>query len=163
MPYRPVCFRVLAGYQMQRLAIMGTKMLRWINGITRCDQFRIEYTPIAETLHERRLRWCGHVTRSNETSLSFAIQDWLKYQSRWGSPMINRNSEGFICVGLRISGLHLNQIYGRQKWRTQPREAKAGNKRNKGYKKRFMTAALVTLFCMQEYSFWVESYVSSPA
>lgn len=53
------------------------RMLRWTLGLTRWDQVMNEdvrktmgVTPITEKMREARLRWYGHVVRSEEESVA---------------------------------------------------------------------------------------------
>ncbi|VDP40575.1 unnamed protein product [Heligmosomoides polygyrus] len=55
---------------------METKMLRWMDGVTRMDRIRndairqkIGVAPIADKMREARQRWYGHVLRGKEDSV----------------------------------------------------------------------------------------------
>ncbi|VDP28332.1 unnamed protein product [Heligmosomoides polygyrus] len=57
-----------------RLSVMEAKMPRWMAVVTRMDRIRNDVirlcvVPIADEMHEARLRWYGHVVRGKEDSV----------------------------------------------------------------------------------------------
>ncbi|XP_063348692.1 uncharacterized protein LOC134640721 [Pelmatolapia mariae] len=65
----------------QTLHTMEMKMLRWPLGLTRLDRARNEdvrkrggVTPITDKMREVRLRWYGHVARSDKNSIAKTAQ-----------------------------------------------------------------------------------------
>ncbi|XP_059048811.1 uncharacterized protein LOC131844043 [Achroia grisella] len=81
MLYGAECWPI-KGTLVQKLHTTEMKMLRWSSGVTRLDRVRNEYirgsfkvAPITEKLTESRLRWYGHVMRSDE---DYVVKKGLK-------------------------------------------------------------------------------------
>ena len=120
----------------RRLAVMETKMLRWISGVTRFDHVRNDdirqrygVAPITEKLREARLRWYGHVLRADDNSLAqIGLNIDIPGKRPKGRP--RQRWLDTLHADLQAARLHPDQAFDREKWRTRSRRADPATKRD---------------------------------
>jgi hypothetical protein len=120
----------------RRLAVMETKMLRWISGITRFDHVRNDdirdrygVAPITEKMREARLRWYGHALRSDDDSLAkTGLNIDIAGKRPKGRP--KQRWLDTLHADLQAARLHPDQAFDREKWRTRSRRADPATKRD---------------------------------
>lgn len=121
-----------------RFAAMETKMLRWISGITRLDHVQNEYirrrygvAPITEKMREYRLRWYGHVLRSDAVSLAH-IGHSLEVPGKRPIGRPKQRWTDTLRADLAAAQLHPDDACDREIWRLRSRCADPATKRDKG-------------------------------
>lgn len=113
----------------RRLAVMETKMLRWIGGVTRFDHVpnddtrnRYGVAPITDKMREARLRWYGHVLRAaDETIAKIGLNVEVDGKRPKGRP--KQRWLDTLHNDLKIAGLHPDHATNRAKWRDRSRKA----------------------------------------
>ena len=99
-------------------------MIRWICGVTLQDRFsceelraRLGIKSILDVLHQRHLRWFGHVERRDDNSWLQKIQNLeIVGESSRGRP--RKTWEQVITEDLRIKGVHRELAQNRAEWRS---------------------------------------------
>ena len=119
---------------------METKMLRWISGVTRFDHVRNDdsrkrygIASINEKLREARLRWYGHVLRSDIKSLAHIAYS-LKVT---GARPKGRPKQGWtdtLHIDLTAARFDPDQAHDRARRRLRYRRADPATTRDKGQK-----------------------------
>uniref|UniRef100_A0A914XRS1 Reverse transcriptase domain-containing protein n=1 Tax=Plectus sambesii TaxID=2011161 RepID=A0A914XRS1_9BILA len=127
--YGSECWPVTAAIERQ-LAVMETRMLRWIAGLTQLDhvqnedvRHRFKVTPITAKLHKRwRLAWYGHTLRADDVIVA---KIGLNFTGPGRRPK-GRPKQRWLNTlhgDLRAAGLHLDQARDRNKWRQKSIQA----------------------------------------
>ena len=108
----------------KRLEVTEMRMVRWMCGVSSRDRIsnddlrgRMRLEPIGDTLRRRRLRWCGHVERKDETQ--WVKRVWkMEVEGRRpvGRPKKTWNDN--IKEDLTVLGLSVNDAWDRDKWRS---------------------------------------------
>ncbi|XP_062866921.1 uncharacterized protein LOC134329566, partial [Trichomycterus rosablanca] len=118
-----------------RLAVMETKMLRWISGNTRFDHIRNDdirrrygVVHITEKMREARLRWYGHVLRSDAVSLAH-IGFSLEVPGKRPKGRPKQRWTDTLHIDLAAARLHPDQAHDREKWRLRSRRADPATER----------------------------------
>ena len=98
------------------------KMLRWMQRIRLTDHIRnsdilakMNLSPISEALRVSRLRWFGHVTRSEDPNISY-VRD-LKAPGRAPRGRPKRTWRQTIQADLHLKGLRERDAHSRLTWR----------------------------------------------
>ncbi|VDO83209.1 unnamed protein product [Heligmosomoides polygyrus] len=120
-----------------RLSVMETKMLRWTAGVTRLDRIRNDtirqrfgVAPIAEKLREARLRWYGHVLRSNDDTVRKISLNLNVLGKRPRERPKQRWLDALHLI-LKMAGVHPDQAFDRENRRHHIRRADLATTRDR--------------------------------
>ncbi|XP_042082683.1 uncharacterized protein LOC121815479 [Haplochromis burtoni] len=112
--YGSECWPAMTKHE-QALHTMEMKMLRWPLGLTRLDRARNEdvrkrwgVTPITDKMREARLRWYGHVVRSDKNSITKTAQQLDLDGKRWTDR---------ITDDMKVANVTPEDALDRKKWR----------------------------------------------
>ena len=97
-------------------------MLRWMRGITRKDRVEnvtvrkeLGVEKVSEKMREKRLRWFGHVWRSEEQGLTKRVMGIKVGRRSRGRP--KRRFMDCIEEDLKLKGLEVTDAEDRELWR----------------------------------------------
>ena len=107
----------------KKMEVAEMRMLRWMCGVTREDRIRntrirgtVKVTEISKKTQEARLRWYGHVARSNiESDERRALDMEVQGRRRRGRP--KTIWKDCIISDMRIKELDNNMAVDRNRWR----------------------------------------------
>ncbi|VDP04426.1 unnamed protein product [Heligmosomoides polygyrus] len=116
---------------------METKMLRWTAGVSRMDRIRNDairqkfgVAPIADKIHEARLRCYGHVLREKQDSArKIGLELEVSRKRPRGRP--KQRWSDTLHMNVKVTGVHPDQAQDRERWRHDTRRADSATKRDK--------------------------------